>query len=104
MSNDPHNILRRLQNQIHLLLLEMEERPDEFDHKERLSAVQIIGMFLTRNEKLGDENERQSGSAIRKYSGAFRTNTAHAASARGKSARSTPAPFSDIDAEPDDAA
>jgi hypothetical protein len=71
--NEDHNIHRRIDNQIHLLLLELEESPERFSFKDRLAAVQIIGMYLTRDVKLRKADEPDTaGSAARKYSGAFK--------------------------------
>jgi len=88
---DRHNIQSRLEDQIDLILKEMEGNPELFALKERLSVVQIVGMFLTRTVKLNvpQENEPASatiataatGSAVRKYIGAFKT---HHATGGGK--------------------
>lgn len=71
-SRDPHDIERRLENQIHLHLLDMEENPQMFAPKDRLAAVQYISMFLNRKYGWGDDEDSGAGSAVRKYSGAFR--------------------------------
>ena len=79
-NNRDFDIHYRVEHQIHLLLKEMEDEPERFAFKERLSLVQIVGMYLTRDIKLrADADERgatNSGSAVRKYSGAFKTNVA----------------------------
>jgi hypothetical protein len=73
-SSDPYDIHGRVEKQIDLLLKEMEEEPTHFAFKERLSMVQIVGMYLTRNLKLSAADESvNAGSAVRKYSGAFKT-------------------------------
>lgn len=79
-NRDPHNLKRRLENVADIVFTRIEDEPDMFDVKQLLSAVQIIGMWLTREVKLGDEESSSAGSAVRKFSGAFKTNVAR----RGK--------------------
>ena len=104
-NSDNHDIHRRLEWQIHLILEEMEDAPDHFSLKDRLSLVQIVGMYLTRDIKLKAANESDTGgSAVRKYSGAFQT---HVAGSRARSARSASRPVAvargnDSDTEPDE--
>lgn len=76
--SDVHEIERRLEMQIHLHLLDMEENPQMFAGKDRLSAIQYIGMYLNRKFGWGEPEEGNVGSAVRKYAGAFRT-TPHVA-------------------------
>lgn len=71
--SDIHEIERRLEMQIHLHLLDMEENPQMFAGKDRLSAIQYIGMYLNRKFGWGEPEEGNVGSAVRKYAGAFRT-------------------------------
>lgn len=71
-SSDPHNIERRLENLIHVHLLDMEENPEMFAAKERLATIAAIGMFLNRKYGWGEDESGNAGSAVRKYSGAFR--------------------------------
>lgn len=71
-SRDPHDIERRLENLIHIHLTDMEENPEMFASKDRLAAIQIIGMFLNRKYGWGEDESAGAGSAVRKYSGAFR--------------------------------
>jgi hypothetical protein len=74
MSSDPYDIHNRMERQIDLLLKEMEEEPERFAFKERLALVTTLGMYLTRNIKLSAADESvNAGSAVRKYSGAFKT-------------------------------
>lgn len=75
----PHSIQQRLEHQIHLLLLEMEEKPELIAFKERLAVITTLGMYLTRALKLDDAAD-PGGATVRKYAGAFKTNVAR----RGK--------------------
>lgn len=72
-SSDPHDIERRLEMQIHLHLLDMEENPQMFSPKDRLAAVQYIGMWINRKYGWGDSETEGAGSAVRRYAGAFLT-------------------------------
>lgn len=81
-ASDPHDIERRLELQIHYHLLDMEENPNMYAAKERLAAIQIIGMWLNRKYGWGDDESVGAGSSVKKYSGAFRIT---------KPSRSTPA-------------
>jgi hypothetical protein len=72
--SDGFNIHHRVEAQIDLLLKEMEETPENFAFKERLALITTLGMYLTRNLKLSAADESvHAGSAVRKYSGAFKT-------------------------------
>lgn len=71
-ASDPHGIERRLENLIHIHLLDMEENPEMFASKDRLATISAIGMFLNRKYGWGDDETAGAGSAVRKYSGAFR--------------------------------
>lgn len=71
-ASDPHNIERRLETLIHLHLLDIEENPEMFAPKDRLATIQCVGMFLNRKYGWGDDESVGAGSAVRKYSGAFR--------------------------------
>ena len=72
--DDPFDLERRLETQIHLHLLEMEEHPELIAAKERLSAITTIGMWLNRKFGWGEpEDTKLVGSAVRKYRGAFQT-------------------------------
>jgi hypothetical protein len=76
-NSDPFNIHQRVERQIDMLLKEMEDEPERFDFKSRLSMVQIVGMYLTRNIKLNAADESDnSGSTVRRYAGAFKTKNA----------------------------
>jgi len=75
---DPFELERRLETQIHLHLLEMEEHPEMFPPKDRLSAITTIGMWLNRKFGWGEpEDNAVVGSAVRKYRGAFQTHVAN---------------------------
>lgn len=82
MSKDDHKIRSRLERQIAALLTDVEEHPNTFSWRERLSLVQIVGAYLIRQTKLGDEYN-PTGSTIRRYSGAFKTANATSSRARG---------------------
>lgn len=84
--SDVHEIERRLEMQIHLHLLDMEENPQMFAGKDRLAAIQYIGMYLNRKFGWGDPETADVGSAVRKYSGAFKT-APHVVSGRAERAR-----------------
>lgn len=86
-ANDIHDIERRLELQIHYHLLDMEENPTMFAAKDRLSAIQYIGMYLNRKFGWGDPETGDVGASVRKYAGAFRT-PPHVGGGGAKSARS----------------
>jgi hypothetical protein len=97
-------IQERLENQIHLLLVDMESEPERFDFKTRLSVVQVLGMWLTRHVKLEAASEPESaGSAVRRYSSAFKTSVVKANAPRGGkgSARRAAAPALAYDSNSD---
>lgn len=71
--NDIHDIEQRLETIIHHHLLDMEENPDMYAAKDRLAAIQYIGMYLNRKFGWGEPEAEGVGSAVRKYAGAFRT-------------------------------
>lgn len=85
-AGDIHEIERRLEMQIHLHLLDMEENPEMYAAKDRLAAIQYIGMYLNRKFGWGDPEVEGVGSAVRKYAGAFKT-TPHVVSGRAERAR-----------------
>lgn len=87
-ANDIHDIERRLEMQIHLHLMDMEENPEMYAAKDRLSAIQYIGMYLNRKFGWGDPEVEGVGSAVRKYAGAFRT-PPHVGGVGAKPARSS---------------
>lgn len=70
-TNDTYNLEARLENLIHYHLLDMEENPEMYASKDRLAAIQYIGMFLNRKYGWGEPETSNVGSAVRKYSGAF---------------------------------
>ena len=72
-AEEGYNLHNRLLSQIHLLLREMEEQPEEISFKDRLAAI----MYLTRDIKIrasDDESRPVAGSAVRKCAGSFRAN------------------------------
>lgn len=72
-TSDPFNLEQRLEKIIHLHLLDMEENPEMYAAKDRLSTIQYVGMFLNRKFGWGEVEGGDVGSAVRKYAGAFRT-------------------------------
>ena len=82
-NRDPHNLKSRLENIADILFKRIEEHPEKFETRELLSAIQIVGMWLTRETKLADSSDAGiAGSAVRKYAGAF-TNAAGRGKDRG---------------------
>ena len=82
-NRDPHNLKARLENAADILFKRIEADPDLMETRVLLSAIQIVGMWLTREVKLTNDSDADiAGSAVRKYAGAF----ANAAS-RGKASR-----------------
>ena len=90
--DDPFELERRLETQIHLHLLEMEEHPEMFPPKDRLSAITTIGMWLNRKFGWGEpEDNAIVGSAVRKYRGAFQTHVSgQGATGSGSRSRKSP--------------
>lgn len=87
IGDDEYNLHPRLEKLIDEILREIEERGDVFSAKEKLSVVQIVGMYLNRKSGWSAEDESDAGgSAVRRYAGAFKTNVA-----RGGKGRSGPA-------------
>lgn len=72
-TSDQYDLEARLEAVIDLHLRDMEEHPEMYSAKDRLSAVQYIGMWINRKYGWGDEEVHNAGSAVRKYSGAFLT-------------------------------
>lgn len=61
-----------LEDMIRSIIAEWRADPKLFDINTMLKTIQYGGMFLTRIGKLTPD-ESQSGSAVRKYAGAFKT-------------------------------
>lgn len=103
-TSDPYELEARLEKIIHFHLLDMEENPEMYAAKDRLSTIQYVGMFLNRKFGWGDVETEGVGSAVRKYSGAFRVTKpeAHAAGARGAGARSGAARLTSVPADTTD--
>lgn len=70
-TSDTYNLEARLETLIHHHLLDMEEHPEMYASKDRLSAIQYIGMFLNRKYGWGEPEAEGVGSAVRRYAGAF---------------------------------
>lgn len=89
-TSDTYNLEARLETLIHHHLLDIEENPDMYAAKDRLATIQYVGMFLNRKYGWGEPENSDVGSAVRKYSGAFRiTKPENAAGARTGAARPT---------------
>lgn len=104
-AKDEYNIHGRLEKLISDVFDEYEKNPELFAIKDKLSVIQYVGMWLTRNIKLQEATDEQhTGSAVAKYSGAFRVQApTHAASVRkGGAGRSVPALVHDSDTGSDD--
>lgn len=96
---DPLRVNERLYKQISALLGDLEERGEDITMRERVAALIAIGRVQTIFAGLRRENQEDpnAGSAVRKYSGAFKAKDA--ASGRKKIARAAGPSLAD---EPDD--
>lgn len=106
-TSDQYNLEARLEQLIHFHLLDIEENPQMHSAKDRLATIQYVGMFLNRKYGWGEPEAEGVGSAVRKYSGAFRiTKPEDAARSRAAGARSGPARIAAIadSADPEDTA
>lgn len=84
---DPMNINARLYRQVGLLLDDLEKHDHELELKERIQALIAIGRVQTIFVGLRKENKDggpRSGSAVRKYSTAFK-NDARRGAVRARS-------------------
>lgn len=71
-NRDPHDLKARLEKIADILFTRIEKNPSAFETKELLSAIQIVGMWLTRETKLTNDSDTTiAGSAVRKYAPAF---------------------------------
>lgn len=87
-TSDQYNLEARLEQLIHFHLLDIEENPQMHSAKDRLATIQYVGMFLNRKYGWGEPEAEGVGSAVRKYSGAFRiTKPEDAARSRAAGAR-----------------
>lgn len=108
-TSDQYDLESRLEKLIHFHLLDMEENPEMYAAKDRLSTIQYVGMFLNRKFGWGEPEVEGVGSAVRKYSGAFRitkpeANAAGARAAGGRSARIAAVSTSYDDSDTEDTA
>lgn len=112
-NEDPFQLHHRTEAVYDWLLSDWEENPDLMNRADAIKILQYGGMFLTRNLKLQEASSVSvgTGSAVRKYSGAFRvqapSNAARGgASGAGRAAlRAIPAPADTSDDDSgDDAA
>lgn len=69
---DTYNLEARLEALIHHHLTDMEEHPEMYASRDRLSTIQYVGAFLNRKFGWGEPEAAGVGSAVKKYSGAFR--------------------------------
>lgn len=75
--DDPFDLHHRTELVYDWLLDDWEKNPDMKNRTDALKIMQVGGMFLTRNIKLKDvADEQHAGSAVKKYSGAFRVKAA----------------------------
>ena len=89
--DDPLNLHARTEAVYDWLLKDWEDNPDLKNRNDAIKLIQYGGMFLTRNLKLQEAaDESNAGSAVKRYSGAFRT-TKTTDAARGRKAGSGPA-------------
>lgn len=86
--DDKYDLQGRVEKVIDSLLTEFEQQPLHFDIRSKLAIVQYVSSYLARRARVDDGDEPDTaGSAVRKYSGAFKTNVV----GRGKrNSRSTP--------------
>jgi hypothetical protein len=73
---EDYDLHKRLDKQIHLILKELEDQPEMYGLADRLKVVTTLGMWLTRDIKIrqSEDESKPSGSSVRKYQSAFRTN------------------------------
>lgn len=87
-NSDPFNLHHRTEQVYDWLLSDWEDNPDIKNRADAIKILQYGGMFLTRNIKLKDAaDEPLAGSAVRRYSGAFKTS--HVTGSRKTSAGPT---------------
>lgn len=87
-TSDQYNLEGRLEQLIHFHLLDMEENPQMYAAKDRLSAIQYIGMFLNRKYGWGEPEQEGVGSSVRKYARAAFQTPPHVAGGRTAGTRS----------------
>lgn len=85
-TSDQYDLEARLEKLIHFHLLDIEENPQMYAAKDRLATIQYVGMFLNRKFGWGEPEAEGVGSAVRKYSGAFRVTKPEANAARARAA------------------
>lgn len=103
--DDPFDLQYRLEKVADWLLADWENNKDMKNRPDALKILQYGSMFTTRNSKLKDvADESNAGSAVKRYSGAFRTTkTADGGDRRPASGRSVPALIHSVATDPDDA-
>lgn len=86
-TNDEYDLEARLEKIIHFHLLDMEENPEMYAAKDRLSTIQYVGMFLNRKFGWGEPEQEGVGSSVRKYARAAFQTPPDVASRRAAAAR-----------------
>lgn len=71
-TSDQYNLEARLEKLIHEHLLDIEEHPELYASKDRLATIQYVSGHLNRKYGWGEDETGNAGSAVRRYSGAFR--------------------------------
>lgn len=106
--SDQYDLEARLEKIIHWHLSDMEQNPEMYAAKDRLSAIQYVGMYLNRKYGWGEPEEEGVGASVRKYArAAFQTPPSHGVGTRTAAARSAaarPALVPTDTSEPEDTA
>ena len=97
-ADEPDDLRAGIEDVLRSILDDWRADPKLFSVSDKLKIVQYGGMYLTRRFGwIGKEDEPDTtGSAVRKYSGAFRTNVARRGAATPRLAAIT------VDNDPDD--
>ena len=103
--DDPYRIHPRLEKMISDLFDQYEQDPRMFSNADLLKTVQYVSSYLVRRASLRKAEEHESvgtnaGSAVRRYSGAFKTTNITRAK-RGARPTSTVVPFDTVDNDDD---
>jgi hypothetical protein len=100
MNLDPLNINARLYNQVSELLGQLEHSGEKVTLKERIAAMIAIAriqtVFMTMRLK-GEKDESTTGSAVRKYAGAFQAHDARRRKATARAAAAAAGSDDEID-------
>lgn len=98
-TNDRYNLEARLEKLIDSHLQDIEEHPEMYASKDRLAAIQYIGMFLNRKYGWGEPEQEGVGSSVRKYARAAFQTPPYAVGGRTTSARSTSKQLASVPAD-----